>query len=54
MAWRGMLVEGSPRNYASLVKNRPHDITVNAAICTNTTTVHYAQHEIGAVSGIIE
>lgn len=54
MAWRGLLVEGSPKSYASLVKNRPFDITANAAICSNRTTVHYAQHDIGAVSGIIE
>jgi hypothetical protein len=54
MAWQGLLIEGSPKSYASLVQNRPHDITVNAAICHNSTTVQYAQHGNGAVSGIIE
>lgn len=57
MAWRGMLVEGNPKNYAALAKNRPHDITVNAAICGERTTVHYiepSKAEESGVSGIIE
>jgi hypothetical protein len=55
MAWRGLLVEGNPRSYASLVKNRPHDIAANAAICGNRTMVHYVSHpQIPAVDGIVE
>lgn len=54
MAWRGLLVEGSPKSYALLVQNQPHDITVNAAICGQDSTVHYAEHNVSAVSGITE
>jgi hypothetical protein len=53
-AWRGLLIEGDPNSYAMLVKNRPYDIAVHAAVCSKRSTVHYAQHRDGAVSGIIE
>jgi hypothetical protein len=55
--WRGMLIEGSPISYSKLVKNRPNDINVHAAICGNRTVVHFVDEQIvfgSAVSGIFE
>lgn len=53
LGWRGLLVEPSPENYSKLVKNRPNDINVNSAVCSNFSNVHFAGKG-GAVSGIWE
>ena len=52
LGWSGILVEASPVNAAKLIKNRPNDICVNAAVCKMTGVVHYV--EGGAVGGIWE
>lgn len=53
--WRGILVEGSPTEFAKLVTNRPHDVRVNAALCGERRTVHYIEHaSVPAVNGIVE
>lgn len=55
--WRGLLIEGSPISFSKLVKNRPNDINVHAAICGNRTIVHFVDEQIAfgsAVSGIYE
>lgn len=51
-AWRGLLIEGSPSQYRQLVRNRPFDLRVNAAVCAKRQAVHYV--EGGAVGGIVE
>ena len=51
--WKGILVEGSPRNYESLQINRPNEMAVvGAAVCDAPRTIHY--YETGAVGGIWE
>ena len=32
MGWRGMCIEGSPRNYRALVRNRPECININGVV----------------------
>jgi FkbM family methyltransferase len=54
LAWHGLLIEGDPKSYAALPKNRPNDITVHAAVCEQRKTVHFAESSDGAVSGILE
>jgi len=39
--WKGLLIELSPPSYEALVKNRPDDVTVNAAVCDKARTLHY-------------
>jgi Methyltransferase FkbM domain len=55
--WTGLLIELAPRNFARLKKNRPHDITVHAAVCSPRRMVHYYQHphkSLKALSGVYE
>lgn len=33
LGWTGILIEPGPVNFASLSKNRPNNILINAAIC---------------------
>lgn len=53
MSWRGMLIEGSPISFCRLVKNRPDDINVPAAICGNRSVVHFVDEQIvfGSAAG---
>ena len=52
LAWRGVLIEPNPTIYPMLVANRPHDITVNAAICDKYRDVHF--NDAQEVGGIVE
>jgi FkbM family methyltransferase len=52
--WKGLLVEANPINYASLIKNRQHELVtpVNAAVCDKEQEVHWVSK--AAVGGIVE
>lgn len=50
--WKGLLIEPNTHSYRSLVMNRPDAICVNAAICENSTQVHFVEAEV--VGGIFE
>ena len=53
LGWKGVLLELSPSNFASLRKNRPDEVAViNAAVCAKSGIVHYV--EAGAVGGVWE
>jgi FkbM family methyltransferase len=63
--WRSILIEGSPRSYRLLAKNRPNALTINAVLCKaeETRDLHYIDPSLGvgdeavgdtAVSGIWE
>lgn len=52
LGWKGVLIELSPKNFESLVQNRPNDIKVHAAVCNTKQTVHFVQN--GATSGVWE
>jgi hypothetical protein len=58
LKWRGALMEGSPSSYSKLVKNRPHEIGINAVVCKEERIVHYIDEQsgfgLGAVYGIWE
>lgn len=54
MHWRGVLIEGSPRSFAALKKNRPDQITMNAVICNNESTVHYLEGASACCRGVVE
>ena len=47
--WKGVLIEPNTQSYRSLIVRRPHDICVNAAICANSTQLHFV--EAGPVGG---
>ena len=51
--WRGLLIEPNPTSYSALVRNRPDDVCVNAAICANPSLVHFVEAG-GATAGIYE
>lgn len=40
--WRGLLIEASPASFAGLIHNRADNICMNAAVCDQFQTVHYA------------
>lgn len=52
LGWRGVLIEPNSHTYKSLILNRPRDVCVNAAICADSTEVHFIETE--AVGGIYE
>jgi hypothetical protein len=52
LGWRRILVEGNPAYRDALIKNSPLAFSVNAAICSNPSTIHYAQYDY--VGGIVE
>lgn len=54
LAWRGVLIEGSPVNYPKVIKSRPFDVKVHSAICAVKSQVHYVVAPRGAVNGIYE
>lgn len=41
--WTGMMIEGSPKNFAALVRNRPDTINLNAMICESDTKLHWIE-----------
>ena len=54
LGWKGILIEASPHNFASLQRQRPNEIaTINAAICENRQRVHWIDNA-GAANGIWE
>ena len=50
--WRRILIEGNPSYRATLQINSPLSFSVNAAICSTPSTVHYLSSE--STGGIIE
>jgi len=54
LGWKGILIEGQRQQFANLKKNRPNSITVSAPLCSTRRKVHYAEHPIKEVSGIVE
>lgn len=57
LGWRGVVIEADPTNFLKMIRNRPFDINLNAAICREPQTVHYVSNlEMGngAVNGIWE
>jgi hypothetical protein len=54
LAWRGLLIEGSPGSYSSLKVSRPVDLRVHAALCANITEVHWMTGNANEVQGIFE
>jgi hypothetical protein len=41
LGWKGLLIEPSIDNYFEVLKNRPKAISVNTAVCSKLSTVHY-------------
>jgi len=54
LGWRGVLIEASLDEYRQLIKNRPDDICIHAAVCKQPQVVHYTTHKDSAVNGIYE
>lgn len=55
LAWKGVLVEMTPKDYAKLKVNRPEDLTVHAAVCDKRQTVHYVTGpNVGRVGSVID
>lgn len=52
LGWRRILIEGNPSYKNGLIQNSPLSFSVNAAICSNPSIVHYAQYDY--VGGIVE
>jgi hypothetical protein len=53
--WKGVLVEASPTNYKSLVRNRPNEIAnVHAGVCKKRMELHWVEGKDPAVGGILE
>lgn len=52
--WRGVLIEGSPLNFAQIAKKRPDAIRVNAMVCTEARTLHWVEGKSSATSGAWE
>lgn len=54
MNWTGVLLELNPSSFAQLQVNRPHDITVHAAVCDSPRTLHWVAAAHVETSGIWE
>lgn len=55
LRWKGVNVEVDPISYERLVINRKDDIAnVNAAVCSESQTIHFARGKHSAVGGIWE
>lgn len=55
--WKAIHIEAAPDNFAALVRNRPESTNINAALCANTSYVHYiypSRPQANAISGIVE
>ena len=52
LGWKRILIEGNPFYRSDLGKHSPNALTINAAICSTPSVVHYSQsHYLG---GIVE
>ena len=51
-ASQGVLIEPSPSNYRLLTRNRPRALTLNLAICSSDTAVHFV--DARETSGVYE
>jgi len=40
--WKGLLVEMASNDFKKLEQNRPNDVTVNAAVCSEEQVLHYS------------
>lgn len=59
LGWKGLLIEGDPRNFAALHKNRQNELAVvHSAVCKEEAVIHYMPGSKtrggGAVAGIWE
>ena len=52
LSWKRILIEGNPSYRATLRTNSPLSFSVNAAICSTPSTVHYLSSEY--TGGIVE
>eukprot|EP00171_Calliarthron_tuberculosum_P010888 IDg10888t1 len=53
LGWRGLMIEGSPTLYSSLVRNRPEVVAVNAMVCSEPRDLHWIE-TANAVGGAWE
>lgn len=51
LGWRGLLIEGSPGNFAKLQTNRPGAVSLGTAICAEHGTAQFTKRA-GVTSGI--
>ena len=50
VGWKGVLIEPSLLKYAELVRNRPGDVCITAAVCSKSQTVHFIDaHLVGGI-----
>jgi FkbM family methyltransferase len=54
LSWVGLLVEGNPKNYQFLEKNRPNAFVANAMVCSSSADLHFVEHPDSAINGIWE
>lgn len=55
LGWKGFLLEASPRNYKSLVKNRPNELAVvHAGVCAKAQDLHWVEGKFQATGGFLE
>jgi FkbM family methyltransferase len=54
LGWSGLLIEGNPKNYEYLEKNRPNALVANAMVCSSKGELHYVEHADTAINGIWE
>ena len=55
--WTGLLIEPNTVMFQDLLVNRPKDLALNAAVCSQRRTVHFITERgvnAGAVGGIVE
>ena len=50
--WKRIIIEGNPNYREGMVKNSPQAFTVNAAICSSPSTLHYSSKQY--VGGLLE
>lgn len=49
LGWKGVLIEAS-NHYEALTQNRPDDVCVHAAVCDNSTDIHFiSEHAVGGI-----
>ena len=42
--WRGVLIEAGPVNFGDLLRNRPSQLLIHAAVCSRPQLVHFVEH----------
>ena len=52
--WKGILIEPTSNKFEELVHNRPNDVCVQAAVCSDFRTVHFAVAGDAVINGIWE